>query len=77
MLKISRIILAVIVILISGIGLFTKIFDFQPYMMFFFSLFMLVMGLEEFQKGRKGIGWISIVVFLFLLFVSIQGFLLY
>ena len=41
-------------------------------MMFFLSLFMLVMGLEEFRKGRKVMGWISIVAFLFILFVSLQ-----
>ncbi|MGM0875244.1 MAG: DUF3953 domain-containing protein [Bacillota bacterium] len=76
MLKISRTILAVIVIFISGFGLFTQNFKFQPYMMFFLSLMMMVMGLEEFQKERKGTGWIFITVFLFILFVSIQGFLL-
>ncbi|MCM3766280.1 DUF3953 domain-containing protein [Neobacillus niacini] len=34
------------------------------------------MGLEEFRKGRKGYGLISIVASLFILFVSLQGFIL-
>ncbi|CAH2717538.1 hypothetical protein BACCIP111895_04752 [Neobacillus rhizosphaerae] len=76
MLKISRIILAVIVTLIAGYGLFTGDFEFQTYMMFFLGLMMLVMGIDEFQKGRKSYGLISIVVFLLLLFVSVKGFFL-
>ena len=45
-------------------------------MMFFLGLTMLVMGLQEFKKERKAYGWLLVVVFLFSLFVSIQGFLL-
>ena len=73
---ILRVILAVIVTFIAGYGLITNNHEFQSYMMFFLSLFMLVMGLEEFQKGRKVIGWISIAAFLFILFVSLQDFFL-
>lgn len=73
---ILRVIFAVIVTFIAGYGLITNNHEFQSYMMFFLSLFMLVMGLEEFQKGRKVIGWISIVAFLFILFVSLQDFFL-
>lgn len=45
-------------------------------MMLFLGLMMLVMGLREFQKGQKDYGWLSIVVFIFILFVSIKSFLL-
>jgi apolipoprotein N-acyltransferase len=72
LLKISRIILAVIVALIAGYGLFTGNFKFQTYMMFFLGLMLLVMGIDEFQKGRKGYGLISIVAFLFILFVFVS-----
>jgi uncharacterized membrane-anchored protein len=48
------------------------IFKFQTYMMFFLGLMMLVMGIDEFQKGRKGYGLISIVAFLFILFVFVS-----
>ena len=73
---ILRVIFAVIVTFIAGYGLITNNHEFQSYMMFFLSLFMLVMGLEEFRKGQKVIGWISIVAFLFILFVSLQDFFL-
>jgi uncharacterized membrane-anchored protein len=44
-------------------------------MMFFLGLMMLVMGIDEFQKGRKDYGLISIVAFLLLLFAVIGFFL--
>ena len=69
---ILRVIFAVIVTFIAGYGLITNNHEFQSYMIFILSLLMLVMGLEEFQKGRKVMGWISIVAFLFILFVSLQ-----
>ncbi|TMU83546.1 DUF3953 domain-containing protein [Bacillus sp. BHET2] len=76
MLKILHIILSISVISLAGYGLITGNFKFQPYMMLFLSLTMLVMGLREFQKGQKGYGWLSIVVSIFILFVSIESFLL-
>ncbi|WP_083802888.1 DUF3953 domain-containing protein [Bacillus sp. SG-1] len=75
MLKILHIILSITVILLAGYGLITKDFKFQPYMMLFLSLTMLVMGVREFQKGNKGYGWLGIAAFLFIFFVSIQIFL--
>ncbi|WP_285292006.1 YczI family protein [Bacillus sp. ISL-18] len=45
-------------------------------MIFLLGLTMLIFGLEEFRKERKMYGWLMVVVFLFSLFVSIQGFLL-
>jgi Protein of unknown function (DUF3953) len=69
MLKISRVILAAIVIIMAGYGLLTENQWLQPYMLFFLGLMMLVLGLEEFQKGRKVYGYLSIFVFLFLLIV--------
>ena len=69
MLKISRVILAAIVIIMAGYGLLTENQWLQPYMLFFLGLMMLVLGLEEFQKGRKVYGYLSMFVFLFLLIV--------
>ncbi|MFC7687511.1 DUF3953 domain-containing protein [Ureibacillus sp. GCM10028918] len=71
---ILKVIFSVIAAFIAGYGLITKNFEFQSYAMFFLSLMMLVMGLEEFRKDRKVMGWISIIVFLFLLFVTLLGF---
>ncbi|MBK5502891.1 MULTISPECIES: YczI family protein [unclassified Peribacillus] len=76
MLKFLQIILSITVTALAGHGLITGDFKFQPYMMLFLGLTMLVMGLREFQKGQKGYGWLSIVVFIFSLFVSIQCFLM-
>ncbi|WP_335512725.1 YczI family protein [Neobacillus drentensis] len=45
-------------------------------MIFLLGLTMLIMGLEEFRKERKMYGWLMVVVFLFSLFVAIQGFIL-
>ncbi|MGO4184988.1 DUF3953 domain-containing protein [Paenibacillus sp. TAF43_2] len=75
--KKSRIILAIIVFGLSCYSLTTKNFEMMPYLMFFLAIFMLVTGLAELQKDRKSFwGYMSIIVFLFALFVSIQGFLL-
>ncbi|RPF50271.1 DUF3953 domain-containing protein [Aquisalibacillus elongatus] len=65
MLKILRIIFSVIAGIFAVYALMTKNFEVYPYMFLFLSLMMLVMGLEELQKGRKGYGWLSIMTFLF------------
>ncbi|MFC0210988.1 DUF3953 domain-containing protein [Paenibacillus chartarius] len=76
MLNISKVILAIIVIGLSSYLLITKNFELMPYLMLFLAIFMLVTGLIECQRNRKGIwGYLSILVSLFILFVSIQGFL--
>jgi len=71
-----QIILSIIGISLAGDGLITEDFKFQAYMMLFLGLSILVMGLREFQKGHKGYGWLSIVAFIFILFVSIKSFIL-
>ncbi|MBU9724307.1 MULTISPECIES: YczI family protein [Bacillaceae] len=76
MLVVLKVIFAVIAAFFAGYGLITKNFEFQSYMMFFLSLMVLIIGLEEFRKERKVTGWISIVAFLFVLFASILVFLL-
>lgn len=76
MLIILKVIFAVIAAFIGVYGLITKNFEFQSYMMFFLSLMILVMGLEEFRKERKFSGWVSIFAFLFVLFASLFPFFL-
>lgn len=76
MLKLLQVILSIIVISLAGYGLITEDSRFQPYMMLFLGVTMLVMGLREFQKGHKGYSWLYLVVFLFILFVTIESFLL-
>lgn len=76
LLKIFRYVLSVITLLFASYGLITKDFKFGDTMIFFLGLTMLVLGLEEFRKERKVMGWLLITVFLFSLFVSIKGFIL-
>ncbi|SIS06955.1 Protein of unknown function [Peribacillus simplex] len=74
--KIVKLILAMIVLAVSVYQLITGNFELMPYSMLFLGALMLVTGLVEFQKDRKG-GFIGcLVVSLFLFFVSIQGFFL-
>ena len=74
--KILRYILSITAIAIAVYGLITINYEYSPLMILILSLVMLVMGLEEFRKDKKSSGWLLIVVFLFSLFVSIQGFFL-
>ncbi|MBT2719226.1 DUF3953 domain-containing protein [Bacillus sp. ISL-57] len=75
--KIVRVILAIIVLALSAYQIITQNFELMPYSMLFLGAIMLVTGLVELQKDRKRFwGYMSIVVSLFLFFVSIQGFLI-
>ncbi|MBO1511247.1 YczI family protein [Metabacillus bambusae] len=76
MLKILRYIFSIVAMLFAVYGLIKSNFELQPYMMFFLGLMVLVMGLEEFKKERKAYGWLFVIVCLFSLYVSIQGFFL-
>jgi hypothetical protein len=77
LIKIIRVILGIIVIFLSGYSLITKDFDMMPYLMLFLGAFMLAGGVIEIQKERKRFwGYMSIIVSLFIFFVSIKGFLL-
>ncbi|MCM3677400.1 DUF3953 domain-containing protein [Peribacillus simplex] len=75
--KIVRIILAIIVLALSAYLLITENFEFMPYLMLISGAIMLVRGLAELQKDRKGFGgYMFIIVSLFVFFVSIKGFLM-
>ena len=65
-----RIILAIVVIVLSGYSLITQTFELFPYYMFFLGAFMLVTGLAELQKDRKGFwGYMNIAISLFIFFL--------
>lgn len=74
MLKFLQIILSITVISLAGYGLITDDFKFQTYTMLFLGLTILVMGLRNFQSGHKGFAWLSMVVSIFILYVSIESF---
>lgn len=73
-LKIVKIILAAIVIILASYSLITET-DLLPYYMFFLGALVLVTGIAELQKDRKGFkGYLSIGIAFFVLLVSIQSF---
>ena len=57
LLKILRYVLSIATFLLAVYGLITKKFEFNHIMIFLLGLTMLVMGIEEFQKERKVIGF--------------------
>ena len=74
--KSSRYVLSIATFTLAVYGLITSNFEFNHIMIFLLGLTMLVMGIEEYKKERKTIGTLLVGVFIFLLFVSIEGFLL-
>ncbi|TFH58960.1 DUF3953 domain-containing protein [Peribacillus frigoritolerans] len=74
--KVVRMILALVVIVLSGYSLIAQTLELMPYYMFFLGAFMLVTGFVEIQKDRKGFwGYMNIVISLFLFFFYIPYFL--
>ncbi|MGG3622287.1 DUF3953 domain-containing protein [Bacillus gobiensis] len=61
MLKIFRILIAVIVIILSGFSLLTDYTGILPIMNFFLGLMLLVMGIEEIKANKKRLGYILII----------------
>lgn len=76
MLKVLHILFAIIGLVIAAYSLIYQNFEFQNYLIFFLALTMVIMGLKEFKEERKIAGWTYMGVFLFMLFLSVQGFLL-
>ncbi len=74
--KMVRIILAIVVIVLSGYSLIAQTLELMPYYMFFLGALILVIGLAELQKDRKVWGYMNIVISLFVFFASIQDFLM-
>ncbi|MCD1159056.1 hypothetical protein LQF35_01745 [Peribacillus sp. N3] len=75
-LKIVKIILAIIVVALSVYQLITGSVELMPYSMLFLAAILLITGLAEPQKDRKGVFLRYAVVSLFLCVVSILGFLM-
>ncbi|QED46279.1 DUF3953 domain-containing protein [Cytobacillus dafuensis] len=76
MLKILRIIFSLSTVALSAFSLITQNYNLTPYVMFLLGVTMLMTGIIELQKDKKGFpGYLCIIVSLFIFFVSIQGFL--
>ncbi|RAS77472.1 DUF3953 domain-containing protein [Priestia endophytica] len=77
MLKRLRIFLSVIVLILSVYSLITQNFKLMPYSMFLLGTMILVTGLLELKRDKKEFwGYVCIIVSLFAVYVSVQGFLL-
>ncbi|MFY0782962.1 DUF3953 domain-containing protein [Peribacillus simplex] len=75
--NIARIILGIIVLALSATQLITGNVKLLPYSMFLLGLMMLVIGITELQKDRKGfVGYMCLVVSLLVLFTVILSFLI-
>ena len=77
LLKILQILFSIIAVAFAGCFLFTKNFHFIGYMFIFSGSTMLVVGLIEFKKNKKIMGWLQVVVFILSIFASIPYFLLF
>jgi amino acid transporter len=67
-----KIILSIVIVFSSTFALVTSNAMVAPYLMILIGLLMLVLGLEQRRKGKKGFWYISIIISLFSFFVSIQ-----
>ncbi|MBE1444354.1 hypothetical protein GGC63_003816 [Paenibacillus sp. OAS669] len=77
LLKIINNIFRFIIIGISSYILMTKSFELTPYLMLFLALSLLASGLSEVISNRKRTwGYTTIIVSLFIFFVSLQSFIL-
>jgi len=61
---------------LAGYSLISGNHEIMPYMMFFMGAMFLVMGIAENKESRKKMGIISIIVSIFIFYVSVKGFLL-
>jgi zinc transporter ZupT len=76
LLKVLRIVLAVIAMVLAGYSLKSSNYEVMPYMMFFMGAMILVIGIEEIQEARRAMGIFSIIVSVFVFYVSLEGLLL-
>lgn len=76
-LKILRIFLSIAGVVFASFILITQSFELMPYMLLVLGMSTLFTGVSELQKDKKAFwGYMSIIVSLFVFFVSILGFLL-
>lgn len=71
--NIIKIILALIVIALSGYGILTGA-DLTSVTIPLLGALLLVMGAEQVKDGQKPVGYLLVIVGLFNLFVAVQGF---
>lgn len=70
MIKILRLVLAVVIIPLALYMLITHNFEWMPFNLFLLSLFMMVMATDEFIIGRIQYGYLNLAVSFFMVFVA-------
>lgn len=70
-----RNILSILIIILSGYLIVTQDFRWMSHMMLGVGGLLLVTGLLELQKEKRFWGYASILISLFVFYVSVQGFL--
>ncbi len=70
-----RICLQILATALSAYGFISHDFRLQSLMMLLLGLLMIIVGIMEFQKEQKWYSFLSMIVAIFLLFVSVKGFL--
>lgn len=76
MLTILQILFAALTLGLAIFGLLTENFDYQYLMTLSMGVMILVMGVRELQKEKKAFAYFMILTAAFMLYVSIEGFLL-
>jgi hypothetical protein len=61
---------------LAGYSLKSSNYEVMPYMMFFMGAMILVIGIEEIKEARRAMGIFSIIVSVFVFYVSLEGLLL-
>ncbi|MGE7920555.1 DUF3953 domain-containing protein [Viridibacillus sp. NPDC093762] len=69
-----QIIFAILVMLIGIFGKVTENYNFQPLMLMFMSVMLLIIGLREYKRSQNLLwGIFYLCTSLFILFVAIEG----
>lgn len=76
LLTILQILFSALTMGLAIFGLFTENFEYQNLLLLSMGLMVLVMGIRELRKEKKAFAYIIMLAAAFILYVSIEGFLL-
>lgn len=76
MLTILQILFSVLTLGLAIFGILTENFEYQNFMLLSMGLTILVMGIRELRKEKKAFAYFIILAAAFMLYVSIESFLL-
>lgn len=75
MLKTLRIFLLIGIVMLAGFIKLSQNFEFMPLLMLIMAISMIVTGIIELQKDKKGFwGYMFIIASVFAFYVSVEGF---